>query len=172
MGIKMKYCTYCGAKIKEDEKYCNSCGAKYEEMSSEGMQQSSYYTAEELDIKYEDPYEEQSEYGGDVFFERPKSFSGTVGYDNQGVNGNAGNGNIGLSIASMVCGILSLVCCCLWYLGVILAIAAIVMGIISIKNKYEGKGMAIAGLVTGGITIFALVAALVMAGVYTVFEIS
>lgn len=63
------------------------------------------------------------------------------------------NGMIGISIASMVCGILSLLCCCISGFVFVLSIAAIVLGIISIKNTYEGKAMAIAGIVTGTISI-------------------
>lgn len=45
--------------------------------------------------------------------------------------------------------------------SVLLSIAAIVLGIITIVKKYDGKGMAIAGIATGGVavvlTIFAFV---------------
>jgi len=193
MVIKMKFCTNCGAEIAEESKFCIHCGVKYEEKSSDVKseydemwgsvlgeeaskenKQETFYSAEELenselDIKYEDVYEEESEYGGNVVYQMPKAFSEALGYDNQSAYVNAENGNKGLSIASMVCGILSLVCCCLWYFSVILAIAAIVMGIISIKNSNEGKGMAIAGLVTGGITIFALLVILILGGAYFSF---
>ena len=58
-----------------------------------------------------------------------------------------------MAIASLVCGILSLVCCCLSWFSFVLAVAAIVLGIITLVKKYDGKGMAIAGLVTAGIGI-------------------
>jgi len=74
-------------------------------------------------------------------------------------------GNIGFSIASMVCGILSILCCCAWYLSIILAGVAIVFGILSLKKNADGRNMAIAGLITGGIgavlSIIVLVLALV-----------
>ena len=57
----------------------------------------------------------------------------------------------GLSIASMVCGILSLVGCWCCGLGVILAIAAIVLGVIG--RKKGGKGFALAGIICGSIGI-------------------
>ncbi len=59
------------------------------------------------------------------------------------------SGGIGLGIASMVCGILSLLCCCVPVLGPLLGLAAVVMGIIGLKA--EVKGYAIAGLICGGI---------------------
>lgn len=74
-------------------------------------------------------------------------------------------GNIGFSIASMVCGILSILCCCAWYISIILAGVAIVFGILSLKKNADGRNMAIAGLITGGIgavlSIIVLVLALV-----------
>ena len=61
----------------------------------------------------------------------------------------------GQAIASMVCGIVSLVICCLWFVSGPLAIIAVVLGHVAIskaKNdpaKFGGKGMARAGLITG-----------------------
>lgn len=46
----------------------------------------------------------------------------------------------------------------------ILAIAAIVLGIIVLKNKYDNKGMAIAGIVTGGIALFIWLIILILGG--------
>ena len=58
---------------------------------------------------------------------------------------------VGLGVASMVCGILSLVLsCCVPYLPLILALVAVVLGAMGIK-KNAGKGMAIAGTICGGI---------------------
>ncbi len=60
-----------------------------------------------------------------------------------------------LAIISLVCGILSMLCC-MWFLP---GIIAVVLGIIA-KNKadqnpaeYGGRGMALAGIITGGISI-------------------
>ncbi|MCR5789082.1 MAG: DUF4190 domain-containing protein [Lachnospiraceae bacterium] len=61
-----------------------------------------------------------------------------------------GNGSAGISIASMVCGILSILCCCTGWFGLILSAIALVMGIVSVKNNYSGREMAIAGIITGG----------------------
>lgn len=55
----------------------------------------------------------------------------------------------GFCIASMVLGIIALVLFCVWYLSIPCAILAVIFGILGIKSK--GKGMAIAGLVTGSI---------------------
>lgn len=68
----------------------------------------------------------------------------------------------GLAIASLVCGILSLVLFCL-YAGIYLGIPAVICGHISLGqfknpgNAQTGRGLAIAGLICGylGIAIFA-----------------
>jgi hypothetical protein len=76
----------------------------------------------------------------------------------------------GLAVASLVCGILSILlnCACCAALGLPLAIAASVMGGIAMSRAnsqpalYGGKGLAIGGLATGvgglvfGILMFAL----------------
>lgn len=66
--------------------------------------------------------------------------------------------NQGVAIASMVCGILSVICCCFSCFSLVLAIAAVVLGIITLACKYDGKGMAIAGIVLGGIGLLLFVA--------------
>jgi hypothetical protein len=61
----------------------------------------------------------------------------------------------GLAIASLVCGIASLLCCS-WF---IVGIAAVVMGFIargkanSDPANYGGAGLALAGMITGGISV-------------------
>lgn len=61
----------------------------------------------------------------------------------------------GLAIAALVCGILSLVGCCVYPVAGPLAIVAIVLGFVTLTKvkgnpaAYGGKGMAKAGLITG-----------------------
>lgn len=69
----------------------------------------------------------------------------------------------GLGIAAMVCGILAIVTiCCIPYGPIILGIAAIVLGIVQIV-KNQKKGMAIAGIVCGGLGLVAYIAVIVFA---------
>lgn len=75
-----------------------------------------------------------------------------------------GNGNIGFAIASLICGILSILCCCFVWLALVLGIAGIVLGVISLTQKYDGKGMAIAGIITGGVGLLLFLAVLLIAG--------
>lgn len=75
---------------------------------------------------------------------------------------NQGGGNIGFAIASMICGIFSLLCCCFTLFSAVLAIAAVVLGIITLCFKYDGKGMAIAGIATGGVGIVIVIFSMIL----------
>ena len=59
----------------------------------------------------------------------------------------------GLAIASMVLGIISLGT---WFIfiGFLLAILGFIFAVVSLVNDYGGRGMAIAGLCTSGVTLF------------------
>ena len=56
---------------------------------------------------------------------------------------------LGWSVASMVIGILSVVCCVLGWSGLILGVAAVVFSIISRKQLGYFDGMSVAGLILG-----------------------
>ena len=56
----------------------------------------------------------------------------------------------GMAIASLVLGILGVLCCCIPGLGFVLSLVGLILGIISVR-KMENKGLAIAGLVVSAI---------------------
>ncbi len=85
----------------------------------------------------------QQPYGGDPY--------GTAPQDKKG-----------FAIASMVCGIVSIVTCCCEYIAIPLSIVAIVLGIISIKKQESGKGMAIAGIACGGAALAFIIVSLIL----------
>ncbi|HIU74907.1 MAG TPA: DUF4190 domain-containing protein [Candidatus Pelethocola excrementipullorum] len=70
-------------------------------------------------------------------------------------------GSSGLSIASMVLGILSIVFSCLG-LGWILGVIGLILGIVAIFNKNQGRGMAIAGITTSAISILLIILLLIL----------
>lgn len=80
----------------------------------------------------------------------------------------------GLGVASMVCGILSILLICCVYVGLpiltyaapICGIVAIVLGIVQIV-KNESKGMAIAGIVCGAVGLLIFVA-LILIGLWAI----
>ncbi len=72
----------------------------------------------------------------------------------------------GFCIASMVLGIIALVLFCVFYISIPCAILAIIFGILGIKST--GKGMAVAGLVTGSIGLIISIAIIVFAFIFGV----
>ena len=59
--------------------------------------------------------------------------------------------NSGLSVASMVLGIVALVLSCVIPISAICSLLSLIFGMISLVNHKDGKGMAIAGVVCGAI---------------------
>ena len=72
----------------------------------------------------------------------------------------------GLSIASMILGILSIPVCCVWFLSIVFGLLGIILGVIArgkvSRGEASGGGMAITGIVCGvigllfGLGIFSL----------------
>lgn len=81
----------------------------------------------------------------------------------QGATNTVEEENKGLSIASMVLGIVSLVLFCIWYISLPCAILAIIFAVFGMKKG--GKGMAISGLVLGIVTLAILAIFVIFAGV-------
>lgn len=71
----------------------------------------------------------------------------------------------GFAIAGMVCGILSIVCCCVWYVSAILAVLGLVFSIMTIVKNMPGRGFATAGIICAAI-------GLILAIVMVVFALS
>lgn len=55
----------------------------------------------------------------------------------------------GFSIAALVLGIVSIVCCCISYLGLVCAALAIIFAVLDKKQNEGMNGMALAGLICG-----------------------
>lgn len=98
-----------------------------------------------------------------------------MNYQSQNSNNGSGKGQgTGLGVASMVCGICSILIICavftgaviLAYLAPVLGIVAIVLGIVQIV-KNESKGMAVAGIVCGAIGILIFVG-IICIGLYAI----
>lgn len=138
-----KFCMNCGNEIEDGTKFCMNCGAKVDDAEEQ---------VTETPVANDDPFNM-----GPVPTpqDAPQpNFSQNEYYDAQNADGNVNVVNkpsMGLAIASMICGILSILCCCFSYFGIVLAIAALVMGIISVAQHKGGKGMAVAGIVCGAI---------------------
>ena len=89
--------------------------------------------------------------------QQQQQYNNVNAYNTNMYNYNAAPQNkekIAFAIISLVCGILSIVCCCwIGLFNLIFAIPSIVLGIIAIKKKYAGKGMAIAGIICSAVGI-------------------
>lgn len=73
----------------------------------------------------------------------------------------------GFAIAGMVCGILSIICCCMYYVSGALGIIGLVFSIIVLKKEKPGKGMAIAGVIC---SVIGIIIVLFLIG-YQIFSI-
>ena len=69
----------------------------------------------------------------------------------------------GFAIAGMICGILSIICCCAWYISGILGILGLLFSIMVIVRNLPGKGLAIAGVICAAIGLILAIGLLVFA---------
>lgn len=151
MSEETRSCTYCGSENPVQAKFCSNCGASLQATEEIQIDYGPVEEAYESNVQYETYNGIETQINGLPFASEIRQM--------------AKGGNIGLAIASMVCGIVSIVCCCMWLFSLMLAIAAIVLGIIALNKKYDGKGMAIAGIITGGIGFLLSLFWLIMMGI-------
>ena len=189
-------CSNCGHEILEGSKFCINCGAKIEEAVSvdtgvneeavspvegpDSPEADGFSSVDETLNSAQEAYEQAASDLSDTadqamgndssssasssgFYESSETYTDySENYEEEG------GGSIGFAIASLVCGCLSILCCVGGCISWIFSIVAIVMGIITITKKYDGRGFAIAGLITGGVGILLsiiIVAAMVSEGV-------
>lgn len=136
-------CKNCGAELSDGTKFCTSCGQKIEvenEYFNVGPEPSAPVV--------ESPYKEESVNGNDS---KAEEYNENDIYGSQMNSVDDKSNNLVLAIISLVCGILSILCCCFGYLGLIFSLVAVALGIISLCLKHGGKGLAIAGIVCGGV---------------------
>lgn len=69
----------------------------------------------------------------------------------------------GFAIAGMICGILSIICCCAWYISGILGMLGLVFSIMVLVRNLPGKGLAIAGVICAAIGLILAIGLLVFA---------
>lgn len=199
---KMIFCAQCGSEISATAKFCSNCGAKVEQApagidqpenenvaaaapnvyadglysgsdnaspyekitDAEEIKPESVPVQEEIHINYGQP---DNTGNPSVYASANQQYYSADKKENEGKGG-----NIGIAIASLVCGILAIICCCATTFSLLLSVASIVLGVITIVKKYDGKGMAIAGIATGGVAIVLTVLAFVSlfaSGVYSDF---
>lgn len=64
----------------------------------------------------------------------------------------------GKAIASLCLSILSIICCCVWYISFVMGVVSVVLGIIALREENAPqKDLAIAGIVVGSVgTVLAI----------------
>ncbi len=157
------YCTSCGAENEAGAHFCVGCGTKLETPVQEQNQNTEPLTGDVIanDTQSTYTYTTQSNPSARTCYSIPEEPKKEGGY-------------IGVAIAALVCGILSLLCCplaccgsCCGGFNVLLALAAIVLGIVTLVKTFEGRGMAIAGIICGGIALVGMIFALTLPASFT-----
>jgi uncharacterized Zn finger protein (UPF0148 family) len=160
----MYSCQKCGTLCQDSDLFCPGCGAdlraqKAEQPSEMNQPQPSPSAQEWTNPQpqqWVSPQPQQYENAA-----RQEDYPGVQQPDFTQATYAQGNVNsvsekpkkYGLGIASLILGILSVVLCCVFFVGIPCALAAIILGIIQlIKN--QPKGLAIAGIILGGIGLF------------------
>lgn len=88
----------------------------------------------------------------------PNDYNNSYNMDYQEQN----NGNKGMAIASMILGIIALVTCICYCTAIPLGIVSIILAIIVLVKKKNGKSFAITGIITSGIAIIISIVTLVV----------
>lgn len=179
-----KFCSSCGSKLEVAEPVTETTVDEsplvetpiMDALAAEAAASETVYSGETTPYSSEVPYgstTEASAYGTSAsdeiqinYSQDNGSFSGNT-YDSQPQYYTAEpvaekKGMIGFAIASLICGILSVICCCLGCFSLVLAIAAVALGIVTIACKYDGKGMAITGIILGGVGIILFIATIII----------
>ena len=99
MEDKVMVCKHCGEQLADGAKFCENCGNKVEEVVNETFEETSYKEPERVEAEV-------------VGEEIPKSSADEFKAESNASVDDGEKGPIGFSIASLVCGILGLLCCC------------------------------------------------------------
>ena len=140
-----KICSSCGTMMDDNIKFCPMCGTK-SEVIIDVVEETSVVETPVVDTPFMEEAPSMGEIPDPVF----SSSQETYNYNVPEMN----NQSKVLAIISLVTGILSILCCCCGWFGILLALTAVVTGVISIVNKKGGFGMAVAGISCGGVALF------------------
>jgi hypothetical protein len=151
-GLKKVLCPACGYENLSSNTVCLQCGQSFEQAASEEAvapwhepNENPYYPNAEATVEGTPPVYSLRDYPG-AQSPLDQAESSPV-----------------LAIASLVCGIVAIVCCCLMPVA---GLAGAITGIIAITQQQKGKGMAIAGVVLSIAAIVIYVAIIIIAVIY------
>ena len=177
------YCINCGKELPDQTKKCPECGQildpSYQEEQGDGSG-ASVSDQKQTSQGWEDGYtydstdegpnreDEETQYDSSTADGPREGYQNSIVYDYHKVQS---DGNVdpdapvkpersGFAIASFVLSLISILCCCVWYVAIPLAILAIVFAVLSMRSK--NRGLAVAGLIIGIISlVFSLFTAVV-----------
>ena len=155
------FCNKCGNSVNEGDVFCSKCGNSLKDINNQEV------SINEEDFKvydvytYNDTTPKEKIITGESFYSQQDNDNQYYNYQDNNNNYNYQDNNVnsqketvGFAITSMVLGILSILLSCSYiYVSIILSVLALIFGIIHLKNKKSGQGMAIAGICTGAISI-------------------
>lgn len=129
-------CKACGTNVEEGTKFCTVCGAPVDN------------GPEKVDAEIVDEPKSSDSFSGFSQDSYSSTQSGSTQYEYSSYDESpVPSSKKGFAIASLVLGILSMLCCCCGWIPVIFGAAALVFGILSLSKGYGGKGLAVAGIV-------------------------
>ncbi len=107
------------------------------------------------------PQNNQGQYGQQNYSQNQQYNQNSYGYNQYNQNPYGQNqyqyqepkGSNSMAVASLVCGIIGLLISCCWFISLPLSITSIILGIIVLKKKKEGRSLAIIGIIIGAATI-------------------
>lgn len=158
------YCPNCGNPLPDDAELCGNCGApmkKKEETASN-------IPGPDLRKPESQPEAEQTSPGFDYNSTAPNYGPAGNHYDSYN-NPPVDNKGEGLAIASLVLGCICLICWCVPFIGIPMAIIGLILGILGLNSVK--RGLAIAGIILCSITLLlglanAILGAVFFSGVY------
>ena len=168
-----KFCLNCGAEMPDDVKFCPSCGAaapSIESFEAENVSKDDNFGMGEAPAA---PTITKITDAEEIAPEPIPTYDNSDTTGGQYTNANVNYGqpteaqpSMALAIVSLVCGIVSLLCCCcIPYIGILFSIAAVVCGIISLNKNLGGRGMAIAGIACGGVGLVLIIITIILGAV-------
>ena len=156
------FCQNCGNQIADGQKFCEHCGAPVENAVVQEVVEEVVEETVPVQEPVAEPVSSNDNWAGDepVSYSEPTPDYQSAYAGNPYAQTEPAQGGKGLSIAAMICGILSIVCCCVGWLSIILAIVAVVLGIIAMVKGASGKALALTGLICGGVGLILAIIAL------------
>lgn len=149
--MENRYCPNCGQRITEQGAFCINCGYNFSQLN----QVSNDISKVDVSNISENANMNNSNINNNMNMDNNNNVFNDVNNYNTNVNQQVASYTNGMAIAGFVVSIVSLCCCCY---SSFLAIIGIILSIIGLSNANnnggKGKGYAIAGIVTSGISIF------------------